>query len=71
MSKAFHGNTATKERDREIRETLENQNYRVITITVSQLSDRDAMTQHFYRLGCILIGKSQAKNLKDNPHWFE
>jgi hypothetical protein len=70
MSKALHGNPATQKRDLAIRETLDNLNYRVITITVSQLSDRAAMANHFFKLGRILIGKAQATKIKDEPHWF-
>lgn len=67
MSKHLHGNSATQQRDRQIRETLNNQEYRVIEIPVGSLDDRQAMANHFHSLGRILLGKERAKSIRDNP----
>ncbi|GAB4477962.1 MAG: hypothetical protein OHK0037_39960 [Elainellaceae cyanobacterium] len=71
MSKHLHGNPETQQRDRQIRETLENQDYKVITIPVGQLDDRQAMAQHFHVLARYLLGKDRAKAIRDNPDWFD
>jgi penicillin amidase len=39
--------------------------YEVVEITHAQLFDRDAMTQHFYRIGRFLVGKESARKIKD------
>jgi hypothetical protein len=71
MSRHIHGNAATQRRDRELREELRNRGYEVFEIPFGQLSDRDAMIRHFYRLGRILLGREQAGKLRDEPAWFE
>ena len=70
MSRELHGNPERQKRDRRIREELRNRGYEVVEITHAQLFDRDAMSQHFYRIGRFLLGKEPAKRLKDNPEWF-
>jgi hypothetical protein len=71
MSKHLHGNPETQQRDRQIRETLNNRDYKVIEIPVGNLDDRQAMAQHFHSLGRILLGKERAKSIRDNPEWFD
>lgn len=71
MSKHIHGNKATQQRDRQIREELSNRDYRVIEVPYGDLSDRQAMTGHFFRIGRILVGKTKATELRDNPIWFD
>jgi hypothetical protein len=70
MSKEIHGNAERQLRDRRIREELCNRGYEVVEITYGQLSDRDAMAQHFFRIGRLLLGKERARALRENPLWF-
>lgn len=53
-----------------IREVLRNRGYEVVEITHAQLFDRDALVQHFYRIGSFLLGKEPAKQLKECSKWF-
>lgn len=71
MSQHLHGDPNRQQRDREIREELRNLGYEVFEIPVGNLSDRNSMAKHFFRLGRILIGKQQATTIRDNPDWFE
>jgi len=72
MSRHLHGDPDRQKRDRDIREQLRYEGYEVIEIPVGNLSDRGAMAKIFFRLGQILLGKAQAKTLRDNPEsWFE
>lgn len=70
MSRHIHGNAATHRRDREIREELRNRGYEVFEIPFGHLSDREAMTRHFYRLGRIMLGRDQADGLRRDTDWF-
>lgn len=71
MSRHIHGNRETQQRDQKIREALRNQEYEVIAIPYTDLMDRDAMADHFYRLGKLLVGRKEAKEKRDNPEWFK
>lgn len=71
MSEANHGNEATRRRDEAIREELRNRAYEVFTIQYGQLTDPESMRKHFYRLGRVLLGKTKAEALRDDPSWFE
>ncbi|MDA2923350.1 DEAD/DEAH box helicase [Acidobacteria bacterium AH-259-L09] len=71
LSEHIHGNPATRQRDRQIREQLRSQFYEVIEIPYSDLYDRDAMQRNFYRLGRILLGKQQAERIREQSDWFE
>lgn len=70
MSQHLHGNPETQQRDREIREELRYHEYEVITIPVGDLRDREAMKRHFFRIGRILVGKEQAKQIREETYWF-
>jgi hypothetical protein len=70
MSHELHGDPARQRQDRRIREELRNRGYEVVEITYGQLSDRDAMSQHSYRIGRFLLGKEPAKRLRDEIDWF-
>jgi len=37
----------------------------------TDLFDRGKMTQHFFQLGRILLGRDRARDLRDRPDWFE
>jgi hypothetical protein len=71
MSKHLHGDPATQQRDRQICAALRNQDYQVFEIPCGDLDNRQAMAQHFYRLGRVLLGKAQATTLRDNVDWFD
>jgi Domain of unknown function (DUF1998) len=71
MSQHLHGNPDRKQRDRAIRDELESLGYEVFTIPASNLSDRDAMTKYFFRIGRILLGKQKAKQLREQADWFD
>ncbi|MEI8172498.1 MAG: DEAD/DEAH box helicase [Deltaproteobacteria bacterium] len=71
MSGHLHGNPDTAERDRQIRDHLQNLGYSVITIPFGHLSDGEAMCQHFYRLGRVLLGKDRSEIMRENSSdWF-
>jgi hypothetical protein len=71
LSGHIHGNNASRERDRAIRETLRSLHYEVVEITATQLLDRAAMVRHFARIARILIGKDRAKGLRDDESWYQ
>jgi hypothetical protein len=71
MSRELHGNPERQKRDRRIREELRNRGYEVVEITHAQLFDRDAMAQHFFRIGRLLLGKDSARRVKEDLAWFE
>ena len=71
MSAHIHGNPKTRQRDRAIREELRNRDFEVFEIPFGDLSDREAMRQHFYRPGRRLISRDQATQLRDDPQWFD
>jgi len=70
LSEHYHGNTATKARDLQIRETLRARGYEVFAIAATELDDRDAMAKHFYRLAKALLGKDRAKDIKQHADWY-
>jgi ATP-dependent helicase YprA (DUF1998 family) len=70
MSRRLHGDPARQQADRRIRQELRNRSYEVVEITYAQLFDRDAMRQHFFRIGRFLLGKETALKLRDEPTWF-
>ena len=71
LSTHIHGNPATRQRDRQIREELRSRFYEVFEIPNGDLEDRAAMRRHFFRLGRILLGKDRARALRDHVDWFE
>lgn len=71
LSQHIHGNPATRQKDLEIRAQLRADGYEVIEIAASDLSDREAMRKHFYRLGRFLLGKAQATTLREDSAWFD
>jgi hypothetical protein len=70
MSRELHGDPERQVRDRRIREELRNRSFEVVEITHAQLFDRDAMAQHFYRIGRLLLGKETAKVIRSDTTWF-
>ncbi len=70
LSRHIHGNRKSQKRDAEIRTWLKNNDYQVIAIPYTDLGDVEAMRGYFYRLGRGLIGRKQAKSVRDNPDWF-
>lgn len=65
MSRHIHGNRETQLRDRQIREELRAREYEVIEIPCGDLTDRVAMSAHFYKLGRILLGRVKAAEIRD------
>jgi hypothetical protein len=70
MAGHLHGRPETQRRDREIREELRNQSYEVVEIPFGQLTDPDAMRQHFFKIGRFLLGRTEAQRLKNDDTWF-
>jgi hypothetical protein len=70
MSGHLHGRPETQERDRQIREELRSQSYEVIEIQYGQLTDPEAMRQHFFKIGRFLLGRNEALRLKNDTTWF-
>jgi hypothetical protein len=66
LSKHIHGNPMILQKDQTIRQALRSKKYVEMEITATELSDKNAMMSHFYQLGRILLGKDQAKRIKDN-----
>ncbi len=71
LSTHIHGNDRTAANDRSIREELRARRYEVFEIPAGALSDRDRMASYFFRLARILMGKDEARRLKEVPLWFE
>ena len=71
MSAGLHGNSATAETDREIRNWLRYNGYQVIEITRVELDDRDAMVRYFKKLARCLEGKSLSTQIAEDQTWFD
>jgi hypothetical protein len=71
MSSENHGDPARQRRDREVREVLRNRDYEVFEIPFGDLTDREAMTRHFFRIARRLVGRERAESLRDAPSWFD
>lgn len=71
MSEKLHGSPETAARDRRMREQLRATGYQVIEIPYGHLTDREQMRRHFYAIGRILLDRDTARNLRDNPSWFD
>ena len=70
MGRHLHGRPETHDRDRDIREGLRNRGYEVVEIQFGQLTDPDAMRQHFFRIGRFLLGKDAAQRIRDDSSWY-
>ena len=71
MSRHIHGNPATTERDRTIRDWLRNHGYEVIEIPANELNDVDAMVRHLRRLAGYLGMREVRNRLRDDRSWFD
>ncbi len=71
MSEHLHGNPETQQRDRAITDELESLGYEVFRIPAGDLHDRGAMAKYFFRIGRFLVGKKQARQLQQQPSWFD
>lgn len=71
MSRTIHGNSERQAKDNQITDHLESEGYKVIRITVSDLTDLKYMTNIFYQLGRILLSKAQADDIRKNTDWFD
>lgn len=71
LSAHIHGNPRTRERDQAIRAELRARGYWVLEIAASQLTDRDAIANHFAKLARVLMGQERAREIRHDPTWFE
>lgn len=70
MAGHLHGRAETRQRDREIREELRNQDYEVVEIPFGNLTDPSAMRHHFFKIGRFLLGRFEAQRFKNDDTWF-
>ncbi len=70
LSTHIHGNQATAEQDRRIRDWLRGNGYEVIEIAVSDLSDADAMSRHFRKLAGYLGEADIRDRMREDKRWF-
>lgn len=70
MGRQLHGRPETRDKDRDTREELRNRGYEVVEIPFGQLTDPDAMRQHFFRIGRFLLGKDAAQRIRDDSSWY-
>lgn len=71
MSQDIHGNPDAQAQDKAIRDHLRNEGYEVVELTVHDLDDQKAVTDAFKRIARFAFGRPKAKELQDNPDWFE
>ena len=71
MSGHLHGRPETRDKDRQVREELRNRGFEVVEIPFGQLTDPNAMRQHFFRIGRFLLGKEAAQRIRDASSWYE
>ncbi|MEZ5126635.1 MAG: DEAD/DEAH box helicase [Thermoleophilia bacterium] len=71
MSAHLHGNPATAEQDRRIRDWLRNNGYEVIEIAATELDDQGAMTRYFRKLAGYLAEPELRDKVRDDPSWFQ
>ncbi len=71
LSERLHGNPRTAEQDREIRYWLRQRGDEVVEISVTDLDDSGAMTQHFRRLALYLGDDDVRKRVGDDSGWFD
>jgi hypothetical protein len=70
LSQHLHGNPATAERDRSIRDWLRNNGYEVLEIAFSDLYDEGAMSRHFRRLAGYLSKPDLRERLRADTSWY-
>jgi hypothetical protein len=70
MGRHLHGRPETRDKDRDIRQELRNRGYEVVEVQFGQLTDPDAMRQHFFRVGRFLLGKDAAQRIRDDSSWY-
>jgi hypothetical protein len=70
LSAHLHGNPATAQKDREIRDWLRGNGYEVIEIAASDLDDEGAMTRHFRKLAGYLGENELRQQVKADTSWF-
>jgi ATP-dependent helicase YprA (DUF1998 family)/SOS-response transcriptional repressor LexA len=71
LSAHIHGNPATQQKDREIRDWLRGHGWEVIEIPCSDLTDPDAMERHFRRLAGYLNKPDIREQVRKDRGWFE
>ena len=71
LSRHLHGNAATSDRDRQIRDWLRNNGFEVIEIAASDLYDEGAMIRHFRRLAGYLSKPKLREQLRSDTNWYK
>jgi SOS-response transcriptional repressor LexA len=71
LSGHLHGNPATAERDRRIRDWLRGNGHEVIEIAASDLCDEGPMTRHFRKLAGYLNATELRDKVREDRSWFE
>ncbi|MES3036189.1 MAG: DEAD/DEAH box helicase [Gemmatimonadota bacterium] len=71
LSQGIHGNAATADRDRVIRDWLRNNGYEVVEITAVELDDPVAMQRYFRRLASLLRRDDVRNTVVTDTKWFD
>lgn len=71
LSQGIHGNAATADRDRVIRDWLRNNGYEVVEISAVELDDPAAMQRYFRRLATLLRRDDVRNTVATNTTWFD
>jgi hypothetical protein len=71
LGRSGHGDPVTQARDASIRDTLRNHEYEVISISHTDLTDREAMARYFGRIGRALVSRTRADELRADTSWFD
>jgi hypothetical protein len=71
LSGRIHGAPARRAEDQALRQELRARHYEVLEIAASDLDDRYAMAQHFFKLARAILGRERAREIRDEPGWFE
>ena len=70
MSGHLHGNPETRVRDQQIRDELRNKEYKVVELQYQELFDLEVMRDVMAQIGRALVGRSKARELKEDTRWF-
>lgn len=70
LSDGIHGGIEAQRRDARVREQLRAEEYEVVGIPASHLTDREQMAQHLGRIARFLLGKQRAKEIRGDTSWF-
>jgi ATP-dependent helicase YprA (DUF1998 family) len=71
LSEHIHGNARTHAKDVVIRSELRRRGYVVIEIPATHLEDEGDMAIHFYKIAKELMGKPDARRIRNDRGWFD